>query len=89
MAALRPVTIAVLSDVYVWHARSVPDGMWQVPDGGWNALLRTRTDGTTVANVARCIAARQPEPLLVVVDCSYGGQFAAVCERLQIRQEDS
>lgn len=80
---------AIVSDMYVWQARSVPDVMWQVPDGGWNALLRTRTDATNVAGVAGRIAARQPEPLLVLIDCSYGGQLAAVCKRLTITQADS
>lgn len=93
LSDLRELTVtelwdgAILSDVSAWRAGSVPDHLWQVADGGWNALLRTRSSEAGARLTAAKITARQPEPLLLLFEYTYGGQIAAICNSLQISQE--
>lgn len=75
---------ACLSEIYVWRATQVPNTSFEIIDGGWNALFEGRCSAEQVRHTASIISARSPEPLLVVVDHTFGSQIAAVCDRIEL-----
>lgn len=89
---VREITIAelweraILSEIFVWKAGSVPEETWSIPDGGWRALFRNRLSVADARRAALAIAARRPEPWLVQITCSYGGSIAIVCDSIHISE---
>jgi hypothetical protein len=55
-----------------------------MPDSGWGALFRNRVSAAHAGIMAQRIQARQPEPWLFQVECSYGGSIVAVCATIRV-----
>jgi hypothetical protein len=75
---------ATVSDIYAWKMGAVREATWEMPDSGWGALFRNRVLAAHAGVVAQRIQARQPEPWLFQVECSYGGLIAAVCATIRV-----
>ena len=81
---------AIVSELWVWKLRSVPDSCWNIPDAAWNILFSHRLKVPDAKREAAKIALARPESFLVQLACSYGGNVAAVCDRIgvfEIRKE--
>jgi hypothetical protein len=74
---------AIVSGIYAWQVSAVPEATWGMPDSGWGALFRNRVSAAHAGVLVQRIQARQPEPWLFQVECSYGGLIATVCATIR------
>jgi len=79
---------AILSDLYVWKVSAVPEASWEIPDSAWNILFAHRATKEDSPNLARKIVREHPEAQLVQFECSYGGAIAAVCDQVDLYEEE-
>jgi hypothetical protein len=76
---------AIVSEIFVWEVGSVPEICWDISDSAWNVLFagQVASMGARKAEAEK-IAHNRPGALLVQLACSYGGTFAAVCDRVAV-----
>jgi len=73
----------IVSEVFRWEVGAVPESCWEIPDSGWNALFAGKIPSLALRKEAALkIAHEKPDSSLVLVEFSYGGSVAAVCDRL-------
>jgi hypothetical protein len=75
---------AIISEIFVWNVCAVPEECWSVPDSAWNVLLGNEMKLLDKKREAARIAQKRPNAQLVQFACSYGGNLAAVCDRIAI-----
>jgi hypothetical protein len=75
----------IVSEFWVWKVGSVPES-WDIPDSAWNVLFSTSNVLTIAAakREASKIVETRPDSFLVELACSYGGQVAAICDRIRV-----
>jgi len=77
----------IVSDIFVWPVKAVPETVWETIGGAWSVLLSGRTHRADKKSVAAQIMKRKPSAFLVQVLNSYGGAIAAVCEKIEVSTE--
>jgi hypothetical protein len=79
---------AIVGDICVWPSKQVPESEWMARDGVWPVLLKERvTDGGVRGEAQRLVDA-YPDALMLQILCSYGGDFAALCDRFDVQETD-
>jgi hypothetical protein len=78
----------IVSEFWVWKVGLVPEG-WNIPDGPWNVLFANRMRTSDARREATKIAETRPDSFLVQLACSYGGEVAAICDRIRIFENGS
>jgi hypothetical protein len=73
----------IVSEFWVWKVGLVPES-WNIPDGPWNVLLASRMRNSDARREATKIAETRPDSFLVQLTCSYGGEAAAICDRIRV-----
>jgi hypothetical protein len=73
---------AIVSEIFVWNVRTVPEQCWSIPDSAWNAIFGNKMKPADAKKEAAKIAQKRPDAQLVQLACSYGGNVAAVCDRI-------
>ncbi len=80
---------AIVSALYVWGVRDLPDSLSQGGvSGGWGLLFADRFTEREAKEAAARIALKYPKAQFVQVDCSYGGKLAAVCDDIMFFEDD-
>lgn len=80
---------AILLDVSAWPVTAVPETVWNVSDGAWHVLLSGRTHRSDERSVADRLIKRKPSAFLVHFSFSYGGDIAAICEKITVSTEET
>ena len=77
---------AIVSEAFAWRTPAVPDTTWQTGDSGWSALFRGLLPEGDARRRAAHIVRQRPNSWLFQMGFAYGGNFAAVCDRIAIQQ---
>ena len=75
---------SIVDSIYAWRVQEMPVELWADPDNGWNALLADRTSPINRRQEADRLKAKYPTAYLIVISCSYGGSWSALCESVSI-----
>ncbi|TVQ81721.1 MAG: hypothetical protein EA357_11845 [Micavibrio sp.] len=68
---------AIIDTIYIWKIKTL------VPELKiWNNLYRELNKPDDVKKVAAAVIKKFPESFLIHIDCSYGGNMAAVCNHI-------
>lgn len=80
---------AIVSDVYIWRPGLTP--AWHASDaeGAWAVLFGNEIDVATLPSVIKPIVEGREASFLVLVECSYGGSIALLCEEIEAREAAS
>lgn len=74
----------IVDTIFVWRVDRVPHEIWNEEDNGWNALLAERISKNDRFKEADRIKLKYPDHFLVIVSCSYGGNWASVVKNITI-----
>jgi len=75
---------AILAEVFVWKPDSVPATAITRSDGPWNVLFANNVQHADLLDSIDGIVREGLFSYIVLVECSYGGSIAALCQTIDI-----
>jgi len=76
---------AIVSDVFAWSLSDVPADSINQPDGAWGVLFGgdiRRPEA--LQHAVEVIIKRAEFSWMVLIECSYGGSLAALCQEVEV-----
>src|SRR6516162_3336556 len=80
---------AIVSEAFAWRVPAVPETTWRTGDSGWSALFRNLLPESDARGRAADIVRQRPNSWLFQMGFAYGGNLAAVCDRIALMQLDT
>ncbi|MEJ0028671.1 MAG: hypothetical protein WDN01_21815 [Rhizomicrobium sp.] len=69
----------ILNDIRIHRLGAMPELLWDADDNPWRVLFCYLHDVDRIRPVAAQLIAAEPDMMLVSIDGSFGGNFAALC----------
>lgn len=78
---------AIISDIYAWSPSQTPPTALTGTHGVWNVFFAGELSSESLERAARGVIDRNGHRYIVLVECSYGGVLAAVCDRIDLIED--
>jgi hypothetical protein len=75
---------AIVGDVYAWAPARVPASSIGLFDGAWNVLFANDIPLADLPSASKRIADSNKFAFIVLIQCSYGGALAALCQTVEL-----
>jgi hypothetical protein len=78
---------AIISDIFAWSPSKTPPTALTWVHGAWNVFFAGELRAESLEKAVRGIISRNKHQHVVLVECSYGGVLAAMCNDIELIEE--